>query len=112
MCTFGSLITCLVHRAYAICSNYIDFDRELSHLRKFFSGNHYPQYLLDKLVSKFLNSIHNPLKCKLTVPKFEIFVSLPYLGDSSIKCKKELNSLLNKFYPQIKLILFSKIQPQ
>ena len=98
-----NLITCLVHRAYAICSNYIDFDVELSHLRNFFSGNRYPQYLFDKFVSKYLNSIHTPPKRKLTVPKFDIFVPLPYSGDISLNCKKELNSLLNKFYPQIKL---------
>ena len=93
----------LVHRAYAICSNYIDFDIELSYLRNFFSGNRYPQYLFDKFVSKYLNSIHAPHERKLTVPKFEIFLSLPYLGDSSLNCKKELNSLINKFYPQVKL---------
>ena len=100
-----NVITCLVHRAYRICSSFTDFDFELSNLRKYFSGNKYPQHLFDRYVSKFLNNVFNPQPKVLTVPRKNIFMKLPYFGIKSNELKKELCQLLSKFYPQIKLNL-------
>ena len=94
------MITCLVHRAYKICSSLLEFENEMSNLRNYFSGNRYPQYLFDQFLSKYLHNIQNPKPITLTVPKFEMYMKLPYLGQN---CTKDLKSLISKFYPRIRV---------
>ena len=59
-CSFKhNLIGCLVDRCYKICSSYSYFHLELQRLRKYFSGNNFPQFLFDKSVSNYLDKIYD-----------------------------------------------------
>ena len=58
-------IKTLINRAYNLCSSYNLFDLEIVNLRKYFIGNSYPTYLLDKILNRFLNNKFAP-KLKLT----------------------------------------------
>ena len=59
-CSFKhNLIGCLVDRCYKICSSYSYFHLELQKLRKYFSGNNFPQFLFDKSVSNYLDKIYD-----------------------------------------------------
>ena len=49
------LITCLLHRAYIVCSSWSLFNDEIEKIRKFMSINGYPNCFFDKIVQKFLD---------------------------------------------------------
>ena len=100
-----NLIRCLVDRAYKICSDFQRFSEELSNLRGYFSGNHYPQTLFDKQVKIYLDNIYNKAPTVTTVPKNKIFMSMPYLGEHSDCLKRKLHSLVQRFYPQVDMHL-------
>ena len=39
----------------------------------------------------------------MSVPKLPIFITLPYIGNSSNHCKKQLLNIVNKYFPQVNL---------
>ena len=39
----------------------------------------------------------------ITVPKLNLYMKLVYFGHKTNECKNELNQLISKFYPQVKL---------
>ena len=96
-----NLISCLIHRAYKISSSYRLFHLDLSYLRKYFSGNLYPQYLFDLSVRNYLDKMFNPQLPVQSVQKLPVSITLPYLGLLSIKLSKDLNNIIKKIYPQI-----------
>ena len=96
-----NLISCLIHRAYKISSNFQLFALEIAKLRKFFSANFYPQYYFDKFLNNYLDRIYNPKNPTLSVPKLPVYMSLPFMGDHSYHCKKQLSFLINKYFPQV-----------
>ena len=98
-----NLISCLIHRAYEISSNWTNFQRDIVYLRQFFSSNFYPQFLFDNVLSKYLNSTFCPKLPVMSVPKLPIFITLPYIGNSSNHCKKQLLNIVNKYFPQVNL---------
>ena len=63
--------------------------------------------LFYRLVNSFLNNKYKPQHCVPTVSKEVIYLSLPFLGNVSVKIKDTLLQNLQKFYPQInfKIIL-------
>ena len=68
-----------------------------------FSSNFYPQFLLDNVLSKYLISTFCPKVPVMSVPKLPIFITLPYIGNSSHHCKKQLLNIVNKYFPQVNL---------
>ena len=78
-CSFKhNLIGCLVDRCYKICSSYSYFRLELQKLRKYFSGNNFPQFLFDNSVSKYLDKIYNK-NHYLTCEKLKVYIILNFL---------------------------------
>ena len=67
------------------------------HVRQFFLGNFYPQLLFDN-VKTFC-----PKLPVISVPKFPIFIALPYIGNASHHCKKQLLNIVNRYFPQVNL---------
>ena len=90
----------LLHRAYTICSNWAKFHEEVVFLRNYFSKNCYPSFIFDKCLHKFLLNIFKPKFPIATVPKKVMYVSLPFLHNSS-KLKRELTEILTQFYPYV-----------
>ena len=98
-----NLISCLIFRAFKICSSEILFDRELKFLRSLFAKNSFPCNLIDKL---FVKTIQKLYICKPHVPsvhKKDVFICLPYLGNQSFIVRKKLMSLVRRFYPHVNL---------
>ena len=75
---------------------------ELVSLSKYFKNNCYPSYIFDNFVKKYLNCIFCPKSKSFNVPKKEVYISLPYLGNFSLLCKQELTTSLAKLYPYVK----------
>jgi hypothetical protein len=103
-----SLVSCLVDRAYKICSTFAKFSCELDNLRQYFCKNGYPIALVEKIFLKKINIIYSVKTSVPTVTKKIIYFVVPYLGDSNTIVKKQIRTLVQKFYPQLDLrIIFT-----
>lgn len=96
----NSILT-LINRAYAVSSDYISFDSEITFLSRFFKGNGFPEKAFFSILYRFLNGIFIPSLVKFDVPKDIRYFSFPYNGTSSLKLVAELKSLLSIYFPQI-----------
>ena len=99
-----NLVATLTHRAFQICSNYLNFHNEILFIRKLLFNNGFPYKFIDTYVGKVLNNIFSPTsETKLTIEKKMICFCILYLGSQSFKLRKELRDLFCNFYPQVKL---------
>ena len=71
----------------------------------FFFFFRYPEKLIDAICKNFVKSMQQNLPNEeiLTVPKKELCLTLPYLGNSSIRLNKSLRNLFKNAYPQVSL---------
>ena len=94
-------IRTLLHRAYHLSSTYMTFDKEITFLKNFFIKNGFTKQLFEKQVNKLLTNIYQPKTPVHTAKKKEIYIKLPFLGETSFKIEKALNHYLTNYYPQI-----------
>ena len=92
---FG-LVHTLLHRSFTIVSDFSKFHFEVETLKKTLHKNAYPTKFVDKCVSKFVNNIFIQKPVFTTVPKLELRIVLPYLGNISSITKKRLNRCVSK----------------
>ena len=85
----------LISRAYSLCSDWLNFNKEIDFLCNYFHKNCYPNHIFDKIYDIFQPRSDHP-----TVPKKLMYVSLPYTS-SSTYVKSELSKKLCKLYPYI-----------
>ena len=64
-----NIISCLIDRAFKICSTELAFTLELKFLKQFFLGNNFPINFIDKCFKKTINFIYNGKTSYATVPK-------------------------------------------
>ena len=97
-------IRTLLNRAYNLCTSWLTFHDELIFLENFFVTNGYPSYLFDKVTKTFLckKFSNQPTLPVTTVKKDHKYVKLPYIGRLSYDLRKQLKTLLQTNYPQIK----------
>ena len=100
----------LLYRAYNICSDWARFHSEITFLTEYFTKNCYPSSVLSGSIKKFLDNIFKPPTTYCTVPKKQIYVSLPYMGNLSVSVEKELNTCLSKLYPYVNFNFIFKNQ--
>ena len=94
-------IKTLIHRAFHLSSTYAGFHSEIEYLKQFFNKNGYPNYLIDRHISLFLNKIFEPKIKPVTVPKKSMYVSLPFYGSNSETIYNSLFKQLSACYPHI-----------
>ena len=99
---FGLVYT-LLHRSFTIVSDFSKFHFEVETLKKTLHKNAYPTKFADKFVAKFVNNIFIQKPLCTTVPKLELRIVLPYLGNTSSITKKRLNRCISKrsFFKQV-----------
>ena len=90
-------IKALLHRAYNICSTYMSLDREFNFLKQYFHNNGYSKDIVERSISKFLNSKFNPLD-KQQNDLTNLFFVFPYFGKQSEKLKSDILKLFNKYF--------------
>ena len=90
--------------------NMQSFHLEVDQLRQIFKCNNYPVTLIDQCVKTFLNKIFVPKRTLITIPKKDILIVLPLLGQYSFNLGFRLYKCFNKTLPQckIKVIFQSK----
>ena len=92
---FG-LVHTLLHRSFTIVSDFSKFHFEVETLKKTLHKNAYPTKFVDKCVAKFVNNIFIQKPVFTTVPKLELRIVLPYLGNISSITKKRLSRCISK----------------
>ena len=70
-------------------------------LKSYFNKNCYPPILFDKVLNKFLDNIFKPRTPIYDVPKKQIYVSLPFMYNST-DVKRKLTRFLSNLYPYVK----------
>ena len=100
-----NLISCLVYRAFHICSFYSKFHNEIRRLNCILAKNCFPQSFVDKFIRSFLDKQFSKVSTsnKQEGKKTSITFCLPYLGTYSIRIKKSVIKLLKENFPDIKL---------
>ena len=103
-----NLISCLITRAFRICSTERAFNFELDFLKKYFLNNLFPCKFIDKVFRSTISSFYKEDRTISTVQKKTIYLSLPYLDLQSNSVKRKIIAIVSKFYPQIDTkIIFS-----
>ena len=86
----------LFHRSFTIVYDFSKFRFEVEILKKTLHKNAYPIKFVDKCVAKFVNNILIQKPVFTIVPKLELRIVLPYLGNNSSITKKRLNRCISK----------------
>ena len=107
-----NLVSTLVFRAFKICSDYFTFDKEIDFIRSVLQLNGYPHSFIEVNIKRTINRLYTPFDkpevLNFDVPKPILLFPTHFLGDVSKTVSKELNSLISRFYPQIRLRLIYK----
>ena len=90
------LMYTLLHRRFTIACDFSKFHFEVETLKKTLHKNAYPTKFVDKCIAKFVNNIFVQKPVVTTVPKLELRIVLPYLGNISSITKKRLNRFIGK----------------
>ena len=77
-------------------SDFSKFHFEVETLKKTLHKNAYTTKFVDKCISKFINNIFVQKPVVTTVPKLELRITLPFLGNISSITKKRLNRSIGK----------------
>ena len=84
------------------------FHLEVAKLNEILLKNGYPRKIIDACVFKFLNKFFEPKLVTLTVPKKQLFIVLPFMGNMSGVIKTGLSKSLQKRLPFCKLRVIFK----
>ena len=96
-----SAISSLLNRAFRISSSYSALHTELEFIKEFFQNNGFPLKVIYSFIRKFLNSQYAKSPVFFDVPKLQRYFVFPYFGAESEKMKRDLASVLTKFYPYL-----------
>ena len=100
---FG-LVHTLLHRSFTIVPDFSKLHFEVETLRKTLHKNTYSTKFIDKCVAKSVNNIFIQKPVFTTVPKLELRIVLPYLGNISSITKKMyrcINISFKSFFKQV-----------
>ena len=84
-------ISTLLHRAFSVTSNWLNFHTEITFLLKYFKNNSYPSFLVTKHINRFLNNKFQPSHPIPNVPKLLMYASIHFVHDKTFKSKLQKN---------------------
>ena len=97
-----NVVSCLVERAYKICSSVVNFEKQLSFLRDFFAGNGFPLHFVADVMSKTRKKLTSP-NMTPRVGKQPVYLKIPFMGTESYDLKNEIIKLVKRHYPRVAL---------
>ena len=107
------LITCLLDRAWNICSSSELYNNEVNMIRGFLLQNDFPLDVINKTVETFNSKKSDPKPSRFDVPRPSVSITLPFISDQTTNAyEKKLRELISKFYPQADLQVAYKAQKQ
>ena len=96
-----NLVCTLVSRMWRIASSFHIFDSDLQRLCCKLYSNGFPKQLVEECIARVLDGFYTPKVPVDTVPRKELVVSMPYLGQMSVGLKRDILKLVRKFYPTV-----------
>ena len=78
-----------------MCCNFKTFHFEIDHLKTILTKNKYLSNFIDLCIKSFLNKLYTPKVMVTNVPKRNVFVKLPFLGNTSFQIRKKLQELFS-----------------
>ena len=90
-------IKTLIARAQRISSTFTALNKELTHLVQYFYENGYPKRLVYNEIRKLAQN--KPVIT--TVPKKQVYASLPFFGTQSEKLKTDILAIIARYFPQL-----------
>ena len=97
------LFYCLLLRSFRICSNWMLFHNEIIWLTSVFLNLSYPRFLLDRILNRFLAKQHSDRLVRFGPMLRLLFVHLPFMGVLSKRIQTQLNLMMMRVAPFIKL---------
>ena len=101
-CKFG-LVHSRSNRCFNLSSDFLKFHHEVDKLKNILSKNAYSQKFVDKCIQKFLNNMYTQTLKVPSVPKKELIIILPYLGNMYQIVKTKLTKTMSKHMKFCKL---------
>ena len=98
-----SLVSCLLHRVFKLCSSYENFHVRLETIIKLFNLNGFPSHMFDSIVRRFLDNIFQPKPLILTAAKKIIYFSLPFTGTHSLQIRTQISRLCSSAFPHLNI---------
>ena len=80
-----SLVSCLMHQIFNLCSTYENFHAQLEVVRKLFNLNSFPSHMFDHLVRRFLDNMFEPKPIVHTVLRKLSISAFPSLAHTLFK---------------------------
>ena len=106
------LINTLVHRAYHLSSTWHNFHKEIETIRNVLIFNDYPNWSLNRVLKRFLNSLYaDNNNDNLTTKKEEgnyWVIKIPYCGTPSIVLRRKINHILRRLHNKRVKICFTR----
>ena len=106
----SGLIKCFLHRTKYICSNYSLYKQEIEKLRMLFQKNAYPNWFINKIITKFEDrTFSNTNNCNFSntqemEKEFAFTFGISYIGKSFHTFSKKLRTLIkHKFSVNINI---------
>ena len=99
---FG-LVHTLLHCSFSICSSHERFHEEIVLLKEVFTKNEYPQFFIDKCITKYLNKLLVPKRIIHTVDKKQVLLVLLFLRPLSFEIRSRLQKCLKNYIPYCSL---------
>ena len=107
-----NLVSTLTFRAFKLCSDYFTIDKEIDFIKSVLQLNGYPLSFIETNIKKTINRLYTPYNQPETlnfdVPKPIVLFPTYFLGNVSKSVSKELDSLMSRYYPQIRLRIIYK----
>ena len=97
------LVHTLLNRCFNLSFDFLKFHHEVDKFKKILSKNAYPQKFVDKCIQKVLNNMYIQAPKVPSVPKKELIIILPYLGNMSQIVKTKLTKIMSKHMKFCKL---------
>ena len=94
-----NLITVLIYCAYHICSSFFSFHEQVVSIKRFLRYNHFPLYLINRVIKKFLDKQYSNKVIPFNVPRLPVPIFLPYLGSRRAHLEKKLKIVFGKHLP-------------
>ena len=79
------------------------FCKELTFLQKYFQANGYPRNVIFSQIGKFIKKQQNPNPIFLAAERKDVYLTLPFLGTSSDNLKHEIEKIVGKYFPFVKI---------
>ena len=101
-----SLIFCLLHRAYSICSSASLFTAEVCTLCNMFLSNGYPKKLFNSVYRRFMARLNspNPAAQDTVDANSCVYLIIPFFGKVSEIMKNRLRLLCNRYQLNAKVV--------